>query len=57
MEKLKSRKLWVAVAAALVAFIGQYNVEMAESVNSIANIAIAYLVAQGVVDTAEQVRK
>ena len=52
MEKLASRKLWVAIGASAAAIFGAVSGSMpwAEALQSVAAIAIGYCVAQGWVD-------
>jgi len=53
VEKLKSRKLWVAViAAALLALADQLGIDK-EAADNIVQIVAAYLLAQGVKDSVE----
>lgn len=54
MGKLGSRKLWVAVGAGVVAFVGSMWPGREDLAQQVVTIAIAYLASQGIVDAAEK---
>ena len=56
MSKFLSRKFLVAVGAAITAFVGSAWPEQADLVEQIVYVAIGYIVAQGIVDAATEVR-
>lgn len=56
MNKFLSRKFLVAIGAAIVAFVGSAYPDQAELVEQIVYLAIGYVVAQGIVDTATEAR-
>ena len=56
MNKFLSRKFLVAIGAAIVAFVGSAWPEQADLVEQIVYVAIGYIVVQGIVDTATEVR-
>jgi hypothetical protein len=56
MRRFLSRKLLVAVGAAVVAFVGSYWPEQEDLVNRIVVLAIGYLVAQGAVDVTTEAK-
>ena len=56
MNRYLSRKFIVAVGAGIVAFAGSYWPEQSDLVEQIVMLAIGYIVAQGIVDTATEVR-
>ena len=51
MNKYLSRKLLVAIGAAVVAFVGSLWPDQQDLAEKIVTLAIAYIVAQGVVDS------
>lgn len=57
IEKLKSRKLWVAVLSAAILALGQGIGLEAELLNKLVSLAMTYLAAQGVVDTAAALKR
>jgi len=53
--KLKSRKLWVALAAAVLPLIAQYlggEIALLDALQLSAGVAISYILGQGYVDAA-----
>lgn len=56
MSKFMSRKFVVAIGAAIVAFVGSAYPDQADLVEQIVMLAIGYIVAQGIVDTATEAR-
>ena len=56
MSKFLSRKFLVAIGAAVVAFVGSAWPEQAELVENVVVIAVAYIIGQGIVDTATEAR-
>lgn len=50
MSKLKSRKLWAAVAGAALAALGVEIGLPEEAVNGIIAIVVSYIVGQGIAD-------
>ena len=59
MEKLKSRKFWIAVVTALlvVANDGLGLNLPADSIKTVAEIVIAYIIGQGAVDAVSSLKK
>ena len=56
MNRFLSRKFLVAIGAAVVAFVGSAWPEQAELVENVVILAVAYIIGQGVVDTATEAR-
>lgn len=56
MQKFLSRKFIVAIGAAIVSFVSQFWPEQEDLANQIVMLAIGYIIAQGVVDTATEAR-
>lgn len=59
MEKLKSRKLWMAIAAALVVFANNYfdlKLDMAE-VLAIVSALLGYVLVEGANDITKTLKK
>lgn len=56
MSKFLSRKLLMAVGAAIVAGVGSLWPDQAELVEQIVMLAIGYIVAQGAVDVATEIK-
>mgnify|MGYP003678320043 CR=1 FL=1 len=60
LEKLKSRKFWVAIGGSILPLIGNALTGAAaweESITLSIGVVISYLLAQGAVDTAAELRK
>lgn len=55
-EKLASRKLWAAVAGAMLTTFGQQLGLSPEILNNIVTIIVAYIAGQGIVDAAKGFR-
>ena len=55
MEKWRSRKLWVALGAAAVTFVGAMWPDQEDLARQVVALAIGYMVAQGLVDAAHEV--
>ncbi len=59
MEKLRSRKLWMAVAGAVLVILNEglgLGIN-SEAILAFAGIVIAYILGQGAVDTARAARR
>ena len=50
MQKLKSRKLWITIAASALVTIGTALGFPEEAVQNIVYVAVAYLLGQGIAD-------
>lgn len=57
MEKLKSRKLWAAIAGAVLTIIGSQLGLTEDQTGWIVKIVIGYIVGQGAVDAIQGLRK
>lgn len=56
IQKLKSRKLWVAVISAAILTLGQHLGLEAELLQKLVTLAMTYIGAQGVVDAASALK-
>lgn len=56
MRRFLSRKFLVAIGAAVTALVGSAWPEQAELVEQIIMVAIGYIVAQGAVDVATEIK-
>lgn len=55
MGKWGSRKLWVAIAAAITAGLGSYWPEHSDTINKIVVLALGYIVSQAFQNAAEKI--